>query len=428
MKDITSRIFVAASFLSIGFQTTAASMAQPADITIKGDMQVKISAAFDDGRTITGTFNVPPLQLIQVDSEKHGYFPAYDTSRTWYLTGTSPMASTFNAITEIVVKAGSQADAKTYIEGKDYVFSREWNRIGQTKDSTIKPPVWISYKMIPQRIDSIVLKDGKLHYRSGIPKGLMPRQPQLVTGETRLANIYLPGACQKLTEENLYPITMTEFPRTQPVADTLLPKTMDKLRNGKKLKILAWGDSITEGYGKLDKADRWQEQLVRRLKARFPQADIELVTNAWGGHNTGHFLAAPETSPKNYEKKILGESPNLIISEFHNDLWMTNPAFTARYDKLRQDFNGIGAEWIIITPNWNASSQNRIKSVPEHITLLRQYAATHRIALADAAARWGTLWQQGIPYLTLMVNQFNHPDRDGMSLYTDALMDLFPAR
>ena len=428
MSNIASRILFAASFLSIGFQTAAATPAKPADITINGNMQVKISAAFDDGRTITGTFKVPPLETIIVANEAHGYFPVYDPSRTWFWTGTSPEQSTFNAVTEISVKAGPQADAENYVEGKDYVFSRQWNRIGQTKNSTIKLPVWISYKMIPQRIDSIMLKDDKLLYRSGIPKGLMPRPPELDKDENRLANIYLPVGCQKLTEENLYPILVNGFTAPLSVADQLLPKTMKKLRNGEKLRILAWGDSITEGYGKLTKSDRWQEQLVKRLKERFPPADIELVTNAWGGHHTQHFLEAPENSPRNYVRKVLKEKPDLIISEFHNDLWMTDPTFTARYDKLRQDFNSIGTEWIIITPNWNAKTQNRIDSVPEHIKLLRQYAATHRIALADAAARWGTLWQQGIPYLTLMVNQFNHPDKDGMLLYADTLVDLFPSK
>lgn len=428
MKNIASKIFFAASFFSIGFQTTATIPVTLADIAINGDMQLKISAAFDNGKTISGTFNVPPLEIIRVANEEHGYFPVYDTSRTWFWTGTSPEQSTFNAITEISVKAGPQTEATTYVEGKDYVFSRQWNRIGQTKNSTIKLPVWISYKMIPQRIDSIVSKGGKLHYRTGIPKGLMPRPPELDKDEIRLVNIYLPVGCHKLTEENLYPITMTKFLHGQSVADQLLPKTMDKLRNGKKLKILAWGDSITEGYGKLAKSDRWQEQFVRRLKARFPQADIELVTNAWGGHQTSHFIAAPANSSKNYDQKVIGIKPDLIISEFHNDLGMTGNDFCSRYDKLLKDFNGIGAEWIIITPNWNAKKQNRIDSVPEHIKLLRQYAATHRIALADAAARWGSLWQQGIPYLTLMVNHFNHPDQDGMKIYADTLMDLLPSK
>jgi hypothetical protein len=40
--------------------------------------------------------------------------------------------------------------------------------------------------------------------------------------------------------------------------------------------------------------------------------------------------------------------------------------------------------------------------------------------------RYGRLWRQGIPYLTLMENNINHPNVFGHTLFADSLMALFP--
>lgn len=61
-----------------------------------------------------------------------------------------------------------------------------------------------------------------------------------------------------------------------------------------------------------------------------------------------------------------------------------------------------------------------------YVAGLRRFATTHGLALADASRRYGRLWRQGIPYTSLMLNSINHPDAAGMSLFADALMDLFP--
>ena len=61
-----------------------------------------------------------------------------------------------------------------------------------------------------------------------------------------------------------------------------------------------------------------------------------------------------------------------------------------------------------------------------YVTGLRQFAANHGLALADASRRYGRLWRQGIPYSTLMLNSINHPNAYGMGIFADSLMALFP--
>ena len=215
-----------------------------------------------------------------------------------------------------------------------------------------------------------------------------------------------------------------------------LPRTLKKLRAGEAVRILAWGDSVTDGGYLPDRArDRWQEQFVTRLRATYPQARIELVTEAWGGRNTGSYLAEPPGSPHNYREKVLEAKADLVVSEFVNDAGLNPAQVGERYGRLLADLRERGAEWIILTPHyvrpdWMGLDRERdIDADPRpYVAGLRQFVERQGpgVALADASRRYGRLWRQGIPHTTLLLNSINHPNARGMALFADALMELFP--
>ncbi len=213
-----------------------------------------------------------------------------------------------------------------------------------------------------------------------------------------------------------------------------LPATMSKLTSGGKLRILAWGDSVTEGSYLDDREERWQEQFVGRLRAAYPAAEIELVTNGWGGRTISNFLDEPSGSPYNYEETVLAVRPDLVISEFVNDAGLPPEAWEHNFPKVLADFRARGYEWIILTPHYvrpdwmGLTTQNGpgIEEDPRpYVHYIRKFAAANDVALADAARRYGRVWRQGIPYNTLMTNCINHPDRRGMAIFADALMAIF---
>jgi hypothetical protein len=128
----------------------------------------------------------------------------------------------------------------------------------------------------------------------------------------------------------------------------------------------------------------------------------------------------------------LAVKPDLIISEFVNDAGLKPAQVEERYSKLLADFQGIGAEWIILTPHyvrpdWMGLTRERdIDNDPRpYVEGLREFAAKHDVALADASLRYGRLWRQGIPYSTLLLNAINHPNEQGMRIFADSLMALF---
>jgi hypothetical protein len=386
-------------------------------------------------------FAVVPPRPVSVTHQRVEQLPEWREQPGWArpkIAGlTDGLCSALFALdpSSLLVRSVPGADGITYEQGRDYRADAEWGGFGRIRDGRIaaEQPVYLSYRFHQRRLDSIVrTASGELVVRIGQPHIATPVPPALRPGEERIANIWLPQNIEKLGPDHLFPILETAFPerlKPQPTdAERLLPKTMARLRAGEPLRVLAWGDSVTQGYlGD----DQWQAQFVRRLQERFPRAQIELITRGWGAHNSQHFLDAPPGHPGNYAEQVLGAKPDLVVSEFINDFPLDPTKVERNYLKFLADFRQIGAEWIILTPHYaTGMGLTRERDVDEdprfYVKMLRRFAPENGVALADASARYGRLWRQGIPFSTLMVNTANHPDARGMAIFADALMELFP--
>jgi hypothetical protein len=418
---------------------------EPAVMTLTGDWTVDVQF---HGQTVT--LKIDGADQFDVKAEKYDRLPLYNERRTWnselvlaQTRGTDAFPTSFALISgSVIVRDGSGADAKTFEAGKDYNVFTRWAAVGRTPESRIgeHQPVWIDYCYGKMRIDSVVLTpNNQIELRKGTPHIMMPEPPAIANNEQRLGNICIKANTERLDINSLFPILETEFPEPEKrqgnsVAEKLLPKTMAKIKSGETLHLLAWGDSVTDGsYLKDPKTERWQEQFVKRLQKRFPDAKIELTTEAWGGRGSGSYLAEPPGSQHNFKEKVLDPKPDLIIMEFVNDAGLSGNALIKQYSILLESFQKIGAEWIILTPHyvrtdWMGLDRERdIDDDPrQYVKDLRRFAVDNQIALADAATRYGRLWRQGIPYSTLMSNNINHPDKTGLKIFADALMELFP--
>ena len=419
----------------------------PAELRLAGDWEVHVTVK--TSRTIAATVHVAPPEIVTVMAEKYDSLPPFNPNAGGWgkgaqLCGVRAQETTTPYLLDpesLVLRAGPAPDAALLRRGVDYEADLVWGTIGRSPHSVLKEtqPVFASYRYARLRLDAVALtRKGRILLREGEPRSAAPLPSKLQEGERRLANIWVPGRLSRLGPEHLFPVLETAYPeppKSKPApAERLLPRTIKKLRSGQRLRILAWGDSVTVGTFVPDwERNRWQEQFVARLKARFPRAQIELLTEAWGGRNTASYLSEPPGSPHNYQEKVLAAKPDLIISEFVNDAGLNPAQVNERYGKLLADFQGVGAEWIILTPHyvrpdWMGLTRERdVDDDPRpYVAALREFAVWHRTALADASLRYGRLWRQGIPYSTLLLNSINHPDARGMKLFADALMELFP--
>lgn len=421
--------------------------AHSAEFHLVGDWEVAVTVS--EPQTLTATVRVVPPSLVTVTAEKHTTLPLFNPNTGGWAKGAqlrgvqAQETTTPNllAADSFILCAGPEPGATVFQRGKDYEIDLVWGTFGRMTDGRIKPDqaVFASYRHTRLRLDAVVLtRDGRIGLRQGEARAAAPVPPKIEEGERHLGNIWLPGRLTKLGSEHLFPILESAYPESSkpspPPAERLLPKTMKKLEAGERLRLLAWGDSVTVGTYLPDwEHNRWQEQFVARLRQRFPKADIELVTEAWGGRNTSSYLNEPPGSPHHYREKVLGAKPDLVVSEFVNDAGLNPQQVEERYRKLLADFQGIGAEWIVLTPHyvrpdWMGLTREReIDDDPRpYVAGLRQFAAKHSVPLADASRRYGRLWRQGLPYNTLMLNSINHPDARGMKIFADALMELFP--
>ncbi len=390
------------------------------------------------------TFTIAPAAARSVRGEKYDRLPLYNLKEAGWkrgarLRGVATQETTARHMLvpgSVTMRSLEGAELR---RGTDYEVDDEWGTFGRLEGGglTGKEVVVLDYDLGLCRLDAIFLKpDGKHRLAVGQPHLNVPRPPEPAAGEVRVANVWVPGRTARLTQWNLFPVLAAEYPEPPradpPAAAVLVPKTWAKLKAGETVRLLAWGDSVTDGGFVGDRKLRWQEQFATALRGRFPQATIELIHLGWGGRSTASFLAEPPGSPWNYQEKVLGCGADLVVSEFVNDAGLRDQALVDRYGKFRDDFRAAGLEWIILTPHYvrpdwmGLPGERDCDADPRpYVQGLRRFATDNHLALADASLRWGHLWREGIPYTTLLLNAINHPDARGMKLFADALMTLF---
>ncbi len=391
---------------------------------------------------------VEPSPLQQINAETIPSLPLFDPASPGWLKGERlPGVRTQETTARFLLDPGSlevrsagQISVR-YLPNADYAADLDWGTLGRLPGGRIPEgrPVLVSYRHGLSRLDTVVFSPtGQVSIMQGVPHIATPNPPDLPPGVKALCNLWLPGRLSRLRPENLFPIL--EGPEEGLIhggavdLSERLPVTVNKLKSGGRLRILAWGDSVTDGgYLPDPAAERWQTQFAARLRERFPRAEIELMTEAWPGQNTSGYLAQPPGSSYNYQEKVLGAAPDLVISEFVNDAWLSPQGVEQQYSRFLADFRERGVEWIILTPHYvrpdwmDLDREIEVDEDPRpYVHGLRQFVNIHSrgVALADASRHWGRLWRQGLPYTTLLCNAINHPDRRGMKLFADSLVEL----
>ena len=337
----------------------------------------------------------------------------------------------------VVVRHGDRVLA----EGKDYLLDPVWGSLGIGPDSAVtsRDFVTVDYRYSLRRVDSVVrTAAGEALVRKGEHHLFSPEPPALQPGETRVANLFVDYFCDG-TDAERFPVTATAAAAVTGTTPGRIPRTMAKIRAGQPVTIVCWGDSVTVGGDASDREKtRYAKVFERRVKEHFPETPFTVETVAVGGSNSRQWLY-PETfdSGKNPRVKqcrwdlIEAAKPDLVTIEFVNDAGLSaRERFEPVYNDILARLRKLGAEVILITPHFTMPDMMGFKGLREkekrgYVLNLRRFAEEHGLALADASARWEHLWQEGIPYVTLLRNGINHPDDRGHALFADELMKCF---
>lgn len=443
------------SLLLVALLLCSLACAMPAHqglpLEVAGDWQVRIGPGQVTlaGRAVNlpaaVTVSIEPPAVVSVRDEAAARLPVFNPKAASWQRGLHPaqLRAQECVCTGLLVPGSLKVKAapgegEAFIAGTDYGLEEYWTGVGRLEGGKIAADqkVCLDYDYVPCRLDSIVMDaTGKVQAIAGKPAASLALPPETPVGTTVLGRVWLQGPTAKLGDLNLYPIDPTVGGPLvgDGSAVKLLPRTLAKLRNGEKVLIIAWGDSVTCGGGVGGNTAQWyQNRFAEELRQRFPKAQIELRTAGWGGRDSRTYMAQPRGAEKDFVRDVLEPKPDLVTIEFVNDAWLKGEAFEAQYTKIMGEITGVGAEVLLISPHlvrpdWLGMADPRFDNDPRpYVADLKRFAATRGIALADASTLWCRLWRQGLPYLSLEANWINHPDARGHQMFADALMAVFP--
>ncbi len=384
--------------------------------------------------------DIPRNEIRRVKDERYDSLPMYKEKNLGYSRGkqliqllTEECTGTGMLIRESVKIKPAAGNSAPFIPGRDYEMDYLWGTFGRIEGSAVNENqvVYIDYDYSPCRLDSIVRDSvGRIKIVSGTPTVGSLYPPKLSDGDTLIANVWIDGPLEKLTEENLFPVDTDLPPVTKDpnnTAEKLLPKTLDKLRKGKNVTYVAWGDSVSYYCN-------YQAKFAEFLRARYPQTSVILQTAAWPGNSSNGYMNEPPGGKYDFVRDVLDKKPDLVSIEFVNDAYLNEEETQRHYAGIMERLTGIGAEVILIVPHfvradWMGMTTMKFDDDPRpYVEGLKKFAVDCRIALADSSKYWARLWRQGIPYITLQVNSINHPDDRGHQFFAQALSELFPER
>ena len=419
------------------------------NITVDG-MRVTVGAG--KYATADGVINVKESQTLSISpatiqrAENEALKLSPNEPKSWH--GGTRLA----ALSVLDVNAAGSLDAATLTIrkdkegpaltlGKDYLVSAEFGMVGLAPGSPVKPDetVYASYAYGLQRLDTIVQNaKGKLEVVTGTPHLSVPQPPVLAPGMKRLVNVHVRARISQIEQKDLFPVLETAAKAKTDSKAGRIPKTLAKIRHGKPVTIVCWGDSVTAGGNASKPEMRYVDQFARMLKAKYPKAAIDVQNISVGGSCSAQWLRLPpfEDTAKKPEAKdidferVLKAKPDLVTIEFVNDCGLGREHWENCYKTILERLRPLGTEVILITPHFTmlpmmGTDDIRTAERRPYVAFLHEFAEREKLGLADAASRWGHLWKEGIPYLTELHNTINHPDDRGHALFAEELMKCF---
>ncbi len=198
-----------------------------------------------------------------------------------------------------------------------------------------------------------------------------------------------------------------------------LPNTRKKLQAGEKIRIVAYGDSITTGGEASEPGLIFWERWADALRRKYPRSSIETINGATGGDATVQGL-------QRLQAKVLSQKPDLVLIGFgmndHNRGGVPVSAFAENLrtmiDRIRAD---TGAEIVLFSafppnPKWHYSSH----SMEAYAVATEQVAREKHCAFADVYRLWMSIAARKKPE-DLLGNNINHPNDFGHWIYFQAL-------
>jgi lysophospholipase L1-like esterase len=195
-------------------------------------------------------------------------------------------------------------------------------------------------------------------------------------------------------------------------------KTVEDLRGGCDVAIVALGDSITAGYAvRRGFPSFWKEM----LQQNYPEARIELINSGTSGDTTMDGLARLDWSVLSYEPDLV--SINFGINDCAFGLGLDEFELNL-VQMVRRIRAGPKAEILLL-------SSQPLETPPYDKMVLDYYQAVQRVAqemdvgFVDVYEAWMRRVRQGTPLGSLILPGLDHPNEAGYRIIAEELMRFF---
>lgn len=185
--------------------------------------------------------------------------------------------------------------------------------------------------------------------------------------------------------------------------DRALPRLAERLRDGRSLKIVAFGSSSTEGAGASAPEKSYPSRLEAILRDRYPGIDIKVANLGVGGEDAKEMLERIDS--------VIAEAPDLILWQVGTNAVVNNLPLRAQRRLISKGLTRLavtGADIVLIDPQYTPEVINQ-RSISGMIKLLDDLAQQFNIPVFHrfaAMRHWNVV--EHIPFKRFMSDDRFH--------------------
>ncbi|MCX7770300.1 MAG: SGNH/GDSL hydrolase family protein [Proteobacteria bacterium] len=198
----------------------------------------------------------------------------------------------------------------------------------------------------------------------------------------------------------------------------MLERVKEKLRKGEKIVFVAFGDSITEGYGV---EEGWPEKLVKELKSKYPNSEIELINKGKAGDTIEESLCRFEADVLSYEPDLV--TINFGINDAMNGVNLSD--FEKQLKELIQTIKNKTNSDIIVISSEVLEDETADATARKYYDKLQKVSREEKVAFVDIHRIWQQKLRSGVDLSSLLIPGLDHPNEEGYKIFAKAISELF---
>lgn len=208
-----------------------------------------------------------------------------------------------------------------------------------------------------------------------------------------------------------------------PLPTSLFAELKKASPDNRTINLVFHGHSVPAGYHKTPEVKPFESyplMSLQRIKPRFPNAVINVITTAIGGEHC--ILGA-----NRFERDVLPFKPDVVFIDYAlNDRKLPLREVEEHWHKMVQLGTNAGVAVVLMTPTGDSDANYRDPNDPLVLRadLIRRLAIATNVTLCDVFVRWTRAIRNGTDESTLL-SRSNHPNAAGHAIAADAIAALF---